>query len=144
MLVPIPLGLWIFSLVCDLIYIFGWGGAIWDDLAFYTMAGGLVGAFLAAAPGLLDYRSLTLPTVKNVATAHMIMNLAVVVLFAVNLGLRTQYPPGTGALVLLSAIGVVLLGISGWLGGELVYVHGVAVEPQREARSRERGKERAS
>ncbi|HZC00614.1 MAG TPA: DUF2231 domain-containing protein [Gammaproteobacteria bacterium] len=27
--------------------------------------------------------------------------------------------------IALSAIGVLLLGISGWLGGELVYVHGV-------------------
>jgi uncharacterized membrane protein len=60
MLVPIPLGLWIFSLVCDLIYVLGWG-AIWDGIAFFTMAGGIIGALLAALPGMLDYRSLTTP-----------------------------------------------------------------------------------
>lgn len=27
-----------------------------------------------------------------------------------------------------------LLGISDWLGGEMVYVHGVAVEPQRDTK----------
>lgn len=32
--------------------------------------------------------------------------------------------------VLLSVLGVILITISGWLGGEMVYVHGVAVEPQ--------------
>jgi uncharacterized membrane protein len=31
--------------------------------------------------------------------------------------------------VVLSALSVILLGISGWLGGELVYVHQVGVEP---------------
>jgi len=29
--------------------------------------------------------------------------------------------------VLLSLLGVVAIGVSGWLGGELVYVHGVGV-----------------
>jgi uncharacterized membrane protein len=31
-------------------------------------------------------------------------------------------------LVILMALGIMLLTVSGWLGGELVYVHGVAVE----------------
>ena len=35
--------------------------------------------------------------------------------------------------VLLSVLGIILITISGWLGGEMVYVHGVAVEPQRDA-----------
>jgi uncharacterized membrane protein len=30
--------------------------------------------------------------------------------------------------VLLSIAAIVILGVSGWLGGSLVYVHGVAVE----------------
>ena len=31
--------------------------------------------------------------------------------------------------LLLTALGVVLIGISGWLGGEMVYVGGVGVAP---------------
>ena len=34
--------------------------------------------------------------------------------------------------VVLSLLGVGALAVSGWLGGELVYVQGVAVQPQRE------------
>ena len=34
--------------------------------------------------------------------------------------------------VFLSVLGVAGLGVSGWLGGELVYVQGVAVQPVRE------------
>ena len=40
MLVVFPIGLWIFSLVCDLVYLFGPANPLWRDMAFYTMAGG--------------------------------------------------------------------------------------------------------
>jgi Amt family ammonium transporter len=46
MLVPIPIGLWLFSLACDLIGRFGGGGGAWTTVAFYTMVGGIVGALL--------------------------------------------------------------------------------------------------
>jgi len=39
MLIPFPIALWIFSLICDLIYVMGWGGIVWKETAFYTMAG---------------------------------------------------------------------------------------------------------
>jgi uncharacterized membrane protein len=141
-LVPLPIGLWTFSLACDLIYAFGWGGAIWDDVAFYTMAGGLVGAFLAAVPGLIDYSSLADPGLKKVATLHMSMNLTVMVLVAINLWLRAQYPANSGPPLALSALSILLLGVTGWLGGELVYIHGVGVEPQHDIARKAREKSR--
>lgn len=131
MLVALPIGLWIFSLVSDVIYLMKWGGAVFNDVAFYTMAGGIIGALLAAVPGFIDYLSLPKGNVKTMAVWHMRINLAVVVLFAVNLWLRRDATPGAALPVWLSVIGVALLGVSGWLGGELVYVHGVAVEPRQ-------------
>jgi uncharacterized membrane protein len=130
MLVPFPIGLWIFSLICDLGYAFGWGGPFWKDVAFVSMAGGIIGALLAAIPGYVDYRSLTAPNVQRIAQWHLIINLSLVVLFAVNLSLRTGHEMGGSLPVVLSFVGVAMLGISGWLGGELVYVRGVAVESQ--------------
>jgi uncharacterized membrane protein len=38
--------------------------------------------------------------------------------------------------VLLSVLGVVLISISGWLGGEMVYKHHVGVETQSDAEIR--------
>jgi uncharacterized membrane protein len=128
MLVPFPIGLWIFSLLSDIIYGFGWGGPIWNDIAFYTMAGGIVGGLAAAVPGLIDYWSLTDPEPARLAKIHMILNVTIVGLFLVNLWLRTILLPGATLPVILSAVGVAGLSVSGWLGGELVYVHGVAVE----------------
>ena len=128
MLVPFPIALWIFSLVSDIVYGLGWGGPLWSDMAFYTMAGGILGGLAAAVPGLIDYLSLSEPAPTKIAKTHMIVNLAIVGIFCVNLWLRMTASPGAGFPVALSVIGVMLLGLSGWLGGELVYVHGVAVE----------------
>ena len=128
MLVPFPIGLWIFSLVSDIIYGLGWGGPIWNDMAFYTMAGGIVGGLAAAVPGLVDYWSMSDPEPKKIAKMHMILNVTIVGIFIVNLWLRTTLAPGASLPLILSLVGVILLGLSGWLGGELVYVHGVAVE----------------
>ena len=127
MLVPLAIGLWIFSLVSDLIYRFGWGEEVWDAVAFYSLAGGVVGALLAAVPGFIDLLSLPPGKVKKIAVAHMAINLGAVVLFAVNFGLRLNAPPGAPVPIFLSVVGVALIGVSGWLGGELVYTHGVGV-----------------
>ena len=129
MLVPFPIGLWIFSLICDLVYAFDWGGPLWKDIAFISMAGGIIGALLAAVPGYLDYRSLTVPNVQRIARWHLGINLSIVILFAINFWLRMNQM-GEVLPVILSVVGIAMLGVSGWLGGELVYVRGVAVEPQ--------------
>lgn len=133
-LVAFPIGLWVFSLVSDIVYFMGWGGAIWNDVAFYSMAGGIVGALLAAAPGLIDLVSISDPKVKSIGIWHMVINLVVVALFALNLWLRVGGATDARILIGLSLLGVFLVGVSGWLGGEMVFKHGVGVEPQSDAR----------
>lgn len=133
MFVVFPIGLWIFSFISDLIFYFGGGVAVWREVAYWTMAGGVIGALIAAVPGYIDFRSLS-GGPKRIATWHMGINLGLVVLFAVNLWLRAGGAAIAPLPLVLSLIGVVGLGISGWLGGHLVYVHGVAVEPKVETR----------
>ncbi|HEX7273416.1 MAG TPA: DUF2231 domain-containing protein [Casimicrobiaceae bacterium] len=135
MLVPLPIGLFVFSLVCDLIFM-GSGDPVWTTVALYTTGGGIVGAFLAAVFGLVDLLSLQPSKAKDIGVWHMVINLTVVALFVVNFFLRLGAPPGAGLPVLLSLIGVGLLGVSGWLGGEMVFVHGVAAARERESGSR--------
>ena len=135
MLIPFPIALWIFSLISDLIYGMGWGGIVWKETAFYTMAGGIVGALAAAIPGYLDYRTTTVPAIQKIGGWHMRINLFLVVLSSINLWLRTSSEPGAALPVILSVVGVAMLAVSGWLGGEMVYVHGAAVEPQKETAS---------
>lgn len=127
MVVVFPIALWIFSFISDIIFYFQWGGPVWNDVAYRTMAGGIIGAIFAAVPGLIDYLSLE-GRRKSIATTHMILNLTLVLLFALNLWLRYSGVPVVGAPIILSLISIILLFISGWLGGALVYVHATAVE----------------
>jgi len=127
MLIPIPIGLWIFSFVCDLTFVLGSGVSLWFTLSFWTIIGGLVGALIAAIPGVIDMLSLD-GTPKKIALTHGALNLTVVVLYAVNLAMRINGSEVAGLPLALSVIAITLLAVSGWLGGHMVYIHRVGVE----------------
>ena len=131
MLIAFPIGLWGFSLFCDLAYHGGAQNVFWKDMAFYTMAGGFITALVAAVPGLVDYGTIIDRRVKQIGTSHLVLNLVVVALYAVNLWLRRGAPPDRTGPVWLSAVSLALLVVSGWLGAEMVHVYGVSVEPFR-------------
>jgi uncharacterized membrane protein len=126
-LVALPIGLWIFSIVSDLIFKFGYG-AVWNDVAFYTIAGGIVGALIAALPGFIDLLSIQNSKSKSIGIWHMVINLLAVALYAGNFWLRMHRPADDSLPIVLSVVGIVFIMISGWLGGELVYARGVAVK----------------
>ncbi len=126
MLVPLPIGLWVFSFVADLVFLVGWGGTAWKEVAWYTLGAGIVGAILAAVAGLIDFFSITDRRVGRVALFHLVCNSLSLVVFAVSFILRYRDPLG-GWPVVVSVIALALVGVGGWLGGELVYVHGVGV-----------------
>jgi uncharacterized membrane protein len=101
-------------------------------VAFWDIAAGIAGALLAALPGLIDYTGLR-GQVRRIATWHLVMNLTLVGLFALNLWLRTSsgraiIGPGMAIPLTLTIAGVALMFASGWLGGEMVYRHRVGVE----------------
>ena len=125
MLVALPIGLWVFSFAADIVFVAGWGGPVWRVIALYNLAAGVLGALLAAVPGLIDFFSITDRRVGKIALIHMSMNLLAVALFALSFGLRFA-TAGTLPL-LISAAGLVSLAIAGWLGGELVYIHQMGV-----------------
>jgi len=70
--------------------------------------------------------------VKKIALTHMVINLTAVVLYAINIWLRASDPTNVDTRlsvpVVLSIIGIALLFVSGWLGGQMVHVYGVGVE----------------
>ena len=132
MIIPFPIALWVFSLVADIIYLWR-GNPLWRDwIAFYTLLGGIIGAALAAIPGLIDWLSLKDREVVKIANWHARLNVIALLIFAGSLYLRTtngaDLVGGNYTIpLMLSVVGVILITISGWLGGEMVFKHGVAV-----------------
>jgi uncharacterized membrane protein len=109
------------------------GNPLWRTLALWNIIGGIVGALVAAVPGFLDYPGRA-GRVGRIATWHMVLNLAAVALFAVNAFIRLRVNADSPWPLVLSIVGVVGVFVSGWLGGELVYVERFGVlEPKRRA-----------
>lgn len=133
MLVAIPIGLWVFSFVSDLIGMRSQTPETWHAVAFWTMVGGIAGALAAAVPGLIDLLSLKDAPVKKTALTHMAINLTVVGLYGFNAYLRQQEPQAAMTLPFtLSLVAILMLLVSGWLGGKMVYIARVGVsEPGR-------------
>jgi uncharacterized membrane protein len=136
MLVGVPTGLWTFAFVCDLTHAFG-STALWSTVALYCVAGGVVGAVVAAVPGLIDYFFIDEADMKRIATMHLLVNLGAVVIFAVNLWARFRVSSESDMPLILSAIGMAAVGFGGWLGGEMVYVKGMAVEAVEQSTKKE-------
>ncbi len=133
MIIPFPIALWVFSLVADVIYLWR-GNLVWKDtVAFYALLAGILGAAAAAVPGFIDWLSLTDKAVVKIANWHARLNVIALLIFAGSFYLRTKsgasLVSGSYTIpLLLSVLGVVLITISGWLGGEMVFKHGVAVD----------------
>lgn len=126
-----PIALFVSSLLFDAATLLGYGGNAFVLAAFYTMILGVVTGVLAALTGLADYVDIRVdhPGKRN-ATLHMGLNLTMLVLYAVNLNLRNADLGAGGTPLLpflLSLAGVVIIGVSGYLGGKLVYDDGVGI-----------------
>jgi len=128
MLIVFPVGLLVFSLICDLASFFFDNPTTWATVALYTMIGGFVGALVAAVPGLIDFFSLSEARVRKIAVMHMSLNSVAVVLYAINIWMRVNGADNRGMPLWLSLAAVGILGISGWLGAEMVHRHGVGVD----------------
>jgi uncharacterized membrane protein len=127
--VTIPIGLWSFAPVCDIIYLLGWGDASWKAAAFYCVGGGILGAVPAIITGLIDYGIIHDAKAAAIAKFHLILNLVTTVLLIVSFVLRYREFPQNFSLipVVIGIVGAGALGISGWLGGELVSRFGISV-----------------
>jgi len=94
--------------------------------AHYSLVFGLLGAAVAAATGLLDYYEIENRPVRRIAFYHGITNATLIGSYVLSLRRRKDYKADGPALA-LSTLGAALIGLSGYLGGDLVYEHGVRV-----------------
>ena len=130
MLVPIAIGGFVLSFAFDITCMATGSTTPWSMLAFYTMAGGVIGALCAAIPGLVDLLSLPAGYTRGIAIKHMSINLLVVAIYVVNLFMRHNDPQNLKVPMILSLVTILMLLVSGWLGGKMVFEAGVGVNTE--------------
>ena len=97
----------------------------------YSLTFGLLGGVAAAATGVLDYYEIENRPVRRTALYHGLTNAALLTSYLASLRRRRGVRADRTAL-LLSVLGASLVGFSGYLGGSLVYEHGVRVGEDRD------------
>jgi uncharacterized membrane protein len=129
MLIVFPFGLLTMAVIFDLIYISTTDG-YWSGVAYYLIAAGIIGGLLAAPFGLIDWLSIPAGTrAKSIGLLHGLGNVAALLIFTLSWLIRrgTIESPSPLAIV-LGLVGLGLMLITGWLGGELVDRLGVGVD----------------
>jgi uncharacterized membrane protein len=128
-LIVFPLGLLTAAVMFDVIRLFT-GNPTWSQVAFYMIAAGVIGGLVAAVFGLIDWMAITSGTrAKSIGSRHGALNVLVVLLFIGSWWLRVPQPgEPTGLALALAFVGALLSFYTGWLGGELVFRHGVGVD----------------
>jgi nitrite reductase/ring-hydroxylating ferredoxin subunit/uncharacterized membrane protein len=102
-------------------------------VAYFAELAGMLGAAAAAVPGIIDYLYTVPPesSAKKRATQHGLLNVTVLVLFAVAWFYRRDNADVSVPVLLgLEAVGFGLMMVGGWLGGTLVYRNQIAVDPR--------------
>jgi uncharacterized membrane protein/nitrite reductase/ring-hydroxylating ferredoxin subunit len=140
-LIHFPIGLFVLSLVLDLLSVVLDGGGEYVQGSLYVMTAGVVTALLAAVAGLADLSSVRRDSRSwKVGLGHMILMIVGVSLFTLNLWLRWS-PWGHAELpadarvealgLLLSLLGLGAVSVGAYSGGRLVYGDGISVGRHR-------------
>jgi uncharacterized membrane protein len=131
--VTVPIGAWVASVVFDVASnVTADGSAALVEGAYWLTGLGVVGALVAAVFGLLDL--LAIPRRSRAfryGLVHLALNLTVVALFTASFlwrsGSYDEVVETEAGPMALSLVALVLLGVSGWIGGMLAYRFGVRV-----------------
>ncbi|SDC97116.1 DUF2231 domain-containing protein [Bradyrhizobium brasilense] len=128
MLVPFPIACFVGTLVTDIAY---WQTAEmqWANFSAWLLFAGLIMGGLAAIAGLIDLLSNRLIRGLTYAWFHMVGNVVVLLLALFNAFIHSRdawtsvVPTG----LMLSALTVLVMLCTGWLGWAMVYRHRVGV-----------------
>lgn len=155
MIVTFPIA--IFPLLLFLDALHWWLGAeqMWDAALWLSVAG-LATTLAAMVPGIADMRPLQDGTrAHRVGLVHAVVGTLILLAFVAAAWVRWSLGPDRLLVAAgVDAAGALLVGVQGWLGGELVYRHHVGVasaeegaepassaDPAPAARTRRRGDE---
>jgi uncharacterized membrane protein len=126
MLVPFPIVCFVGALAADIAYA-RTAEMMWADFSVWLLVVGTVMGVLAGIAGLIDFLGNRLIRAQRPAWLHMIGNIVALLLALLNTLVHTRdawtsvVPVG----LILSAIVVLILSVTGWLGWSMVHRYGV-------------------
>jgi uncharacterized membrane protein len=127
-LAPIPFVCFVATLVTDIVY---WQTAamLWADMSAWLLLAGLIVSLFAAPAGMIDFFGE--PRIRQLRAAwiHGIGNITALILSIFNCLIHTRdaYTSVVPSGLILSALVVAILLVTGWNGWALVYRHRVGV-----------------
>jgi uncharacterized membrane protein len=128
MLVPVPIVCFVATLVTDIVY---WQttAMLWADISSWLLVIGLIFSLFAATAGLIDFLGDRRIRELRAAWIHGLGNIAALVLSIFNALIHTRdaYTSVVPSGLILSALVVAILLVTGWNGWTMVYRHGVGV-----------------
>jgi uncharacterized membrane protein/nitrite reductase/ring-hydroxylating ferredoxin subunit len=129
-LVCFPIAFFIGTFIFDILGII-YNNDIFYAVSYYMQISGIIGAVIAAIPGAIDYFKTVPPNSsgKKRATQHAILNVTNLILFVVAWALKGSNV-NPYVILALEIIGLILLGVAGWMGGTLVYRNQIGVDPR--------------
>jgi uncharacterized membrane protein len=129
MLIVFPIGLLATAVIFDVIQIFT-GNTRWGDISFWMIAAGLIGGLVAALFGVIDWLGIPRGTrASRIGLFHGFGNAFVLLIFGMSWFTRLSSPSTPTPIAIgLGVVGVALLLVTGWLGGELIARLGISVD----------------
>jgi uncharacterized membrane protein len=128
MLVPIPIVCFVGTLITDIAY--WWTAAmLWADMSAWLLVVGLIVSVFAVAAGLIDFVSERRIRELRPAWIHVLGNVTALILAIFNSLIHTRdaYTSVVPTGLILSALVVLILIVTGWNGWSMVYRYGVGV-----------------
>ncbi|HET9161759.1 MAG TPA: DUF2231 domain-containing protein [Caulobacteraceae bacterium] len=131
MLVPFPIACFVLTLVFDITYARTYEQQ-WANFSAWILTIGLIMAALAALAGVIDFFGDRRIRDLRAVWIHGIGNAVAVILSIWNVFVhsRDAYNSVVPTGITLSAIVVVILLVTGWMGWEMVYRHRVGVRAE--------------
>lgn len=133
MLVPIVIGAFAAAVIADLMN-FARPDPFWAKASMWLLLLTLISGVVASVPGLIDLIFVRRARALPIAWAHGLGNLCFIALTAINYFMRVPDPAAVDAVadvgmrhLGVSLLSLLLVGITGWLGGEMSYRHGIGV-----------------
>ncbi len=132
MLVPIPIVCFTGTLLCDIAY---WRTAdiMWGDFSDWLVTIGVLASVLTALAGIIDFLGERRIRALPQAWIHGLGNGLALLLAIINAFVHTRdaYSSVVPTGLILSFLVVLILAVTGWNGWDMVYRHGVALNPER-------------